>query len=226
MKSFTELLNRFHIIANDKHLYEEAFTHSSYIHEHENCKDYERMEYVGDAVLDLVVADLIYREYPNLDQGLMSKLRSHIVCGKSLSAYARNYDFGQYIRLGHGELLSGGRDSNKILEDVFEAFIGACYLDLGYEKVYFIIKNIMLEDIINVNEDTLTDYKSKLQEEIQADKRGTISYRVIKETGNAQNKLFAVEVLFDNIVLGVGEGSSKKRAEQDAARDALKKRAK
>ncbi len=226
MKKFTEILNKFHIVANDLSIYEQAFTHSSYIHEHNEAKDYERIEYIGDAVLDLVVADLVYNNYPNLDQGMMSKLRSQIVCGKSLANYARKYNFGPCIRLGHGELTSGGEDSNKILEDVFEAFIGAYYLDYNYESVYKLVSQIMLEDIINFDLESVTDYKSKLQEDVQSDRRGTVTYKVVKEIGNAQNKIFVVDVLYDNIVLGTGKGSSKKLAEQEAAHNALLKKVK
>ncbi len=226
MKSFLEILNHFGIIANNKDLFEEAFTHSSYIHEHENEKDYERIEFIGDGVLDLVVADLIYKSYPKLDQGMMTKLRAQIVCGKSLANYARKYNFGSCIKLGHGELVSGGRDSSKILEDVFEAFLGATYLDQGYEYVYNLIKSIMIEDIISFDLELVNDYKSKLQEDVQSDKRGTVTYKVVNEIGNAQNKIFEVEVLYDDIVLGIGKGSSKKKAEQEAAKNALQKRVK
>lgn len=226
MKSYLNILNNFRIIAKNKKYYEEAFTHSSYVHENPSCKDYEQMEFIGDAVLDIIVADLIYKTYPSLSQGIMSKLRAALVCGKSLASYARMYDFGSAIRLGHGELLSGGRDSSKILEDVFEAFLGAYYLDDGYEAVYNLVKEIMLEDIKTFKLDSVTDYKSKLQEDVQTDRRGNVVYRVTKETGSAQNKTFYVEAVYENIVLGHGVGSSKKKAEQDAARDALSKRVK
>lgn len=226
MKSYLNILNRFNIIAKDKKFYEQAFTHSSYVHENMDSTDYERVEFMGDAVLDIVVADLIFKNYPDLSQGIMTKLRAALVCGKSLANYAREYEFGDAIRLGHGEILSGGRDSSKILEDVFEAFIGACYLDLGYDKTYELIKNIMLDDILSFDLDSVTDYKSKLQEDVQTDKRGTVIYRVVNEIGPAQNKTFFVEAVYENIVLGHGKGSSKKKAEQDAARDALSKRVK
>ena len=224
MKSYLSLLNKFKIIAKNKQYYEEAFTHSSFVHEHPEYRDYERMEFVGDGVLDLVVADLIYKNFSHLDQGIMTKLRASFVCGKSLSNYARIYGFGECIRLGHGEALSGGRNSSKILEDVFEAFLGAYYLDAGFEPVYNLISDIMLEDIKNFDVNSVTDYKSKLQEEIQTDRRGTISYRVVLEKGSSQNKEFTVEVLYDSIILGRGVGTSKKKAEQEAARDALLKR--
>lgn len=226
MKSYLSILNNFHIIANEKKYYEAAFTHSSYVHENMDSVDYERVEFMGDAVLDIVVADLIFKNFPELPQGIMTKLRSAIVCGKSLANYARKYEFGDAIRLGHGEIISGGRDSSKILEDVFEAFIGACYLDLGYERTYELIKNIMLDDILSFDLDSVTDYKSRLQEEVQTDKRGTVIYRVVNETGPAQNKTFYIEAVYENIVLGHGKGGSKKKAEQDAARDALSKRVK
>ncbi len=226
MKSYLNILNRFNIVAKDKKYYEQAFTHSSYVHENSDSTDYERVEFMGDAVLDIVVADLIFNNYPDLSQGIMTKLRAAVVCGKSLANYAREYEFGDAIRLGHGEILSGGRDSSKILEDVFEAFIGACYLDLGYDKTYELIKNIMLDDILSFDLDSVTDYKSKLQEDVQTDKRGTVVYRVVNEIGPAQNKTFFVEAIYENIVLGHGKGSSKKKAEQDAARDALSKRVK
>lgn len=226
MKSYFSILNKFHIVAKNKALYEAAFTHSSYIHEHNEYEDYERIEFVGDGVLDLVVADLLFKNFPTLDQGMMTKLRSKIVCGASLARYAEIYNFGECIRLGHGELITGGRNSHKILEDVFEAFIGACYLDNDYDYVYNLIKQIMLDDILNFDLESVTDYKSKLQEDVQTDRRGTVVYRVIKEEGNAQNKYFEVEAIYDEIVLGVGRGKSKKSAEQDAAHNALLKRVK
>ncbi len=226
MSNYKDILNSFNIKTENYGLFLRAFTHSSYVHEHEDEMDYEQIEFIGDGVLDLVVADLIFKTYSKLNQGVMTKLRSSIVCGKSLSQYARKYNFGPAIRLGHGEILSGGNDSDKILEDVFEAFIGATYLDQGFEFTYSLIKSITLKDIEEFDLESLTDYKSKLQEEIQSDKRGVIVYRVIKEQGSAQNKTFEVEAIFEDIILGRGKGTSKKRAEQDAARDALLKRVK
>ena len=226
MNTYLDILNKYHLEPTNPSLFEEAFTHSSYVHEHEECKDYERIEFVGDGVLDLVVAIIIFTEYPALDQGIMTKLRASIVCGSSLARYARKLNMGSMIRLGKGEETSNGRDSNKILEDVFEAFIGACYLNFGYEVVFNIVYDIMYDDIKHVDLDTITDYKSKLQEYVQADRRGTIVYKVIREEGSPQNKKFFVEAIYENMILGFGEGSSKKKAEQEAARDALKKRAK
>ena len=226
MKGYESILNQFGKVAKTPKLFEEAFTHSSYVHEHPDCKDYERIEFVGDAVLDFVVAIFIYKEYPSLDQGIMTKLRASIVCGSSLAGYAKKLHFGEALRLGKGEELCNGRNSDKILEDVFEAFIGACYLDFGFDAVVSILQDIMMEDIKNMDLDSVTDYKSKLQEYVQTDRRGNIEYQVVKETGTPQNKMFYVQVLYEDMVLGRGQGTSKKRAEQDAAHDALKKKVK
>ncbi len=224
MLKLLNILKNFNIIPNDIKLFEHAFSHSSFVNEIKgNHVDYERIEFMGDGVLDLIVADLIYRNHPEMDQGLMSKLRSSLVKRESLANYARKYGFGEAILLGNGEKINGGSNLDKILEDVFEAFIGAIYLDQGFERVYSIINQIFVNDIINYSIDEITDYKSRLQEYVQADTRDCVTYRVVKENGTAQNKTFIIEVSWDNNVWGVGKGSSKKKAEQNAAKDALSK---
>lgn len=227
---YKEIAEKFHIRMNEEQLFIDAFTHSSYSNEKRNgCRDYERIEFVGDGVLDLVVADLIYRHYPEMKQGEMTKLRSNLVCSASLADFAREYGFGEAIRLGHGELQSGG-PNQKILEDVFEAFIGATYLDQGYEFTKKMIEDIFLDDILTYNLEELTDYKSKLQEDLQSNYRGNIVYRVISESGSSQDKHFVVEVsmILDDsseLKLGRGSGRSKKKAEEAAAKDAISKKA-
>lgn len=226
MTNLEIILENFDIVPNDKKLFEQAFTHSSYVHELGIEKgDYERIEFMGDAVLDLAVANLIFKAHKDMPQGIMSKLRSNLVQGTSLAEYARKYDFGKAILVGHGELISGGQNSKKILEDVFEAFIGAVYLDQGYEKAYQIVKKVFLDDIYHFDIEAIQDFKSKLQEDVQSDRRGNVVYRVVKESGTPQDKEFEIEVLYDDIVLGHGKGKNKKQAEQAAARDALSKRA-
>ena len=160
--SIRDILREFNISTSSYYLYEQAFSHSSYAHEHGDKHDYERIEFMGDAVLDLVVADLVFKNHPNMPQGDMSKLRSKLVKKESLANYARKYNFGEAILLGNGEKQNGGKNLDKILEDVFEAFIGAIYLDLGYDMTYSIIKKIFLDDVINYSSDELTDYKFKL----------------------------------------------------------------
>jgi ribonuclease-3 len=219
-----DVLKRFNIEPNDVSLFEHAFSHSSFVNENRgNHVDYERIEFIGDGVLDLVVADLIFKTHTNMDQGLMSKLRSSLVRKESLASYARKLGLGEAILLGHGEKLNGGSNLDKILEDVFESFIGAIYLDQGFEVVYRIIKDIFTYDIEHFSVEEVTDYKSRLQEYVQADTRENVIYRVIKESGSSQDKLFVVEVLLDGNVWGVGSGKNKKKAEQNAAKDALSK---
>lgn len=224
MHKFMDVLKRFNIEPNDVSLFEHAFSHSSFVNENRgNHVDYERIEFIGDGVLDLVVADLIFKIHTNMDQGLMSKLRSSLVRKESLASYARKLGLGEAILLGHGEKLNGGSNLDKILEDVFESFIGAIYLDQGFDVVYRIIKDIFTYDIEHFSVEEVTDYKSRLQEYVQADTRENVVYRVAKESGSSQNKLFIVEVLLDGNVWGVGSGKNKKKAEQNAAKDALSK---
>lgn len=227
---YRDIAKNFNINIHNKQLFIDAFTHSSFSNEKKfNCHDYERIEFVGDGVLDLVIADLIYNIYPNMKQGEMTKLRANLVCSASLSEYALKFGFKEAIRLGHGELQSGG-PNQKILEDVFESFIGATYLDQGFEFTKSLLEKIFIPAIKNYDLDNLTDYKSKLQEDLQSNHRGNIVYRVISESGSSQDKNFVIEVsmiLEDGSVLklGRGEGRNKKRAEEQAAKDAISKKA-
>ena len=222
-REIRDLLKELDIETNERDLYTKAFTHPSFSNEKRNSLgDYERLEFIGDGVLDLSVADIVYRLYPKLNQGDLSKIRINFVNGKALAQYARKYGFEDLVLMGHGQKNNGG-PNDKILEDVFEAFLGAIYLDKGYEFVYGIVSKIFLEDIKNVPMNVLKDYKSQLQEFVQADTRNCVTYRVVSETGNPPNTEFVVEVMWDNQVYGQGKGSSKKKAEQEAAKDALSK---
>lgn len=223
------ITEQFGIHIHNHQLFIDAFTHSSYANEKKDgSKDYERIEFIGDGVLDLVVADLIFNKYPNMKQGEMTKLRSSLVCSSSLASYAEKYGFKKVIRLGQGEIKSGG-PNQKILEDVFEAFIGATYLDQGFAFTKKLIENVIQDDLENFDLDSLTDYKSKLQEYLQSSYRGNISYKVINEQGMSHNKTFTVEVsiIIDETLykLGIGVGKNKKQAEQFAAKNALEKKA-
>lgn len=223
MIEIRDVLKKFNIEPKNTSLYKEAFTHSSYVNEkRDGERDYERLEFIGDGVLDLIIADMVYKAYPQYNQGELSKLRIYFVNGIKLTEYAKKYHFDQLLILGHGQKINGGTN-DKILEDVFEAFLGATYLDQGFDKVYEVVREIFAEDIKVVPMDVLKDYKSQLQEYVQADTRNSVSYRVISEKGNPPNTEFVVEVLWDNQVFGVGKGTSKKRAEQEAAKDALSK---
>ena len=225
MRNLQELFNKINVKPNDVKLYELALTHPSN-NADANTKhfDYERLEYMGDAVLDYVAADLIYHQFEEMDPGNMSKLRSFLVKSKTLSNYARKIDLAEYVISGHSVTTNQIRQSDKILEDCFEAIIGAIYLDQGIEFVFEYIKNILLPDIINFGSQDLTDYKSKLQEEMQAEYRESVHYETIQESGPAHDRTYVVNVLFNDIVLASGTGKSKKAAEEDAAKNALKKR--
>ena len=225
MRNLNELFKTLNIVPNDVELYKLALTHSSH-NADANTKhfDYERLEYMGDAVLDYVSADLIYRSFPNMEPGNMSKLRSFLVKSKTLSNYARKINLAEFIIAGHSVSVQQIRQSDKILEDCFESIIGAIYLDQGIEIAYQYIKNILMEDIINFGKQDLTDYKSKLQEEMQAEHRESVHYETIEESGPAHDRTYVVNVLFNEIVLATGTGKSKKAAEEDAAKNALKKR--
>lgn len=225
MRPVSELLEKLNIKPKHISLYETAFTHSSY-NADANTKhhDYERMEFLGDSVIGLVVSEVSYGARPEMTQGPLTKMKSNLVSTASLADLARKYDFPNYIRVGNS--FSGDiSKANHLLEDVFEAFFGALYLDQGFEVARKLLIDIFINIIKNYNIEDSTDYKSKLQEEMQAEHRESVSYEVISETGPSHDRHFVVHVVFDGMELGVGEGSTKKQAEQMAAKAALEKEA-
>lgn len=215
-----ELFNKLKIKIKDINLYNIAFSHSSYANEHKKKMDYERLEFLGDAVLELVVSDYLYNNY-HLVEGEMTKTRANYVCEKALSTYALEFNLQEYIKLGNGELKAGGLLKPTILADIFEALMGAIYLDLGFETVKKIIITI-IKPYIDKQSNFLEDYKSKLQELVQTEKR-TVEYKLVDESGPAHNKSFTFEVVISGIKYGSGTGASKKIAEQNAAKEALEK---
>ena len=225
MRPVSELLEKLNIKPKHISLYETAFTHSSY-NADANTKhhDYERMEFLGDSVIGLVVSEVSYGARPEMTQGPLTKMKSNLVSTTSLADLARKYDFPNYIRVGNS--FSGDiSKANHLLEDVFEAFFGALYLDQGFEVARKLLIDIFINIIKNYNIEDSTDYKSKLQEEMQAEHRESVTYEVISETGPSHDRHFVVHVVFDGMELGVGEGSTKKQAEQMAAKSALEKEA-
>lgn len=203
----------------NKKLYETAFSHSSYVNEHKIKSDYERLEFLGDAVLDLVIADYLFNNHKE-SEGEMTKVRASYVCENANFCYAKSLGLDNYILLGNGESKEGIKKA--ILADIFEALMGAIYIDLGYATA----KKVILKTIVPYIEDpTITffsDYKSTLQEAVQTEQK-SLEYILIDEKGPAHNKTFTVEVKVDDIVYGVGVGSSKKDAEQAAAKEAIEK---
>jgi len=226
MKEITELLNKLHIRPKSVDIYNLALTHSSYNAEAKTKhKDYERLEFMGDSVLGFVSATLIFKLHPDMNQGTMTKLRSHLVQSKSLADYARKIELYNYVKTGHSIDSSTIKESDKILEDVFEAFIGAIYLDAGLKKAGKFISYFIEKDIKHFDEDELTDYKTRLQEEMQSEFRNSVTYNLLSKKGPSHNPSFIVEVLFNGIPLATGEGKSIKKAEQNAAKKALEKKA-
>lgn len=225
MLNAKELLKKLNISYNNIDLYVLSLTHPSF-NADANTKheDYERLEFMGDSVLGFVCADLIFQIHSDMDQGNMSKLRSYLVKTSSLANYARKIELYKYIRAGHSISAEQVSKSNKILEDVFEALVGAIYLDQGIKVVTRYLTGFLKEDIENTDLSVLTDPKTRLQEEMQAEHRDSVKYVVIKEEGPAHDRVFTVNVMFNDIVLATGTGKSKKAAEEDAASKALAKR--
>lgn len=201
----------------------EALTHSSYSNENKNYKYNERLEFLGDSVLSIVISDYLFKEEKKLPEGELTKLRANIVCEESLSEVSTNIKLGEYLLLGKGEEATGGRERISILADALEAVIAAIYLDGGIEEARRFILKYMEEIIQNsVNGKIFRDYKTYLQEVLQSKGEQNIWYKLIEEKGPDHNKRFVMEVGINDEVLGVGEGKSKKDAEQIAAKAALK----
>ena len=221
----TVLKKRFAIEFADKNLLETAFTHTSYANEHRLLKisHNERLEFLGDAVLQLIISEYLYTKYPKRPEGDLSKLRSMIVREESLAGFARDCQFDHFIKLGRGEEKSGGRNRDTILGDLFEAFLGALLLDKGVEAVKSFLYQVMIPKVEAGDFERVTDYKTKLQELLQINGDVEIAYQVVSETGPAHAKNFEVAVLINGRKSGQGQGRSKKLAEQEAAKNAFEK---
>lgn len=204
-------------------LLRQAFTHSSYVNEHRMTvsRDNERLEFLGDAVLELTVSEFLYAKYPERSEGELTKQRASIVCEPSLVKYAVALRFGDFVLLGKGEEMTGGRSRPALLADVFEAFIGALYLDQGLAAVQGFLQVHMFPQISWEGKSQMTDYKTQLQELVQQQGSATLEYRIVDERGPAHEKEFLAEVWMDERLLGQGTGRSKKEAEQEAAAKAL-----
>lgn len=206
----------------DKSLLKLALTHSSYSNELKIGKygNYERIEFLGDAVLELMSSQFFYNEYPDMNEGQLTRLRSSMVCEQALSFCAREFELQKYILLGKGEEGTGGRNRDSIIADVFEAVLGAIYIDGGFEIANQFVKDHVLTDL--KNKQLFYDAKTILQEEIQKDGK-SLSYVIISEEGPDHDKLFKVQAVVDGNIIGEGTGKSKKQAEQEAAYSYLRK---
>lgn len=214
-----ELFNKLGIKPNNLKLYNTAFSHSSYVNENNLKADYERLEFLGDAVLELISSDYLYNNM-NVEEGDMTKIRASYVCENACYQYAYDLGFSKYIKVGHGEEEDGGKYKKVILADIFEAFIGAMYLDQGFIKTKEVISKVIIPYIENPKVVFFSDYKSVLQEYTQTDKR-SLKYVLVDEEGPSHDKTFTTVVMIDDVTYGKGIGSSKKESEQEAAKDAL-----
>jgi ribonuclease-3 len=224
MADLLELPQTLGIPFNDLSLLEQALVHTSYINENPGLTltSNERLEFLGDAILDFIIAEALYQRFPNLSEGEMTKLRSSLVCRDSLSRMARAISLGNYLYLGRGEETSGGRRKPANLAGALEAVIAAIFLDHGLAAARdFVLRSADKELNKVLSQGAEADYKSKLQELIQARHQHTPVYRVIEATGPDHDKIFTVEVKVGDAVLGRGSGKSKKIAEVEAARSAL-----
>jgi ribonuclease-3 len=226
-ENLKELQNLFDFEWNDPDLLIQALTHSSYAHENkiEHLEHNQRLEFLGDAVLELAISDYLYKEHPDFPEGILTKIRAGIVCEPSLALIAKNLCIGSYLLIGKGEERSGGRVRPSILADAMEALIGAVFLDKGLEKAIEFIKVKLAPIIKNVvnNRGLSTDYKTQLQEFVQQKSENPLEYTIIDETGPDHSKNFEAGVKFQGEIWGTGKGRTKKDAEQAAARNALDK---
>ena len=221
-KDIIGIINNIGIATQSYDLYITAFTHQSYANEH-NVESNERLEYLGDAILNFLVAEYLYKKYPLLPEGNLTKMRARYVCATAASRYAAELGLPEALLLGRGEAEQGGMRKPSVLGDVFEAFLGAVYLDKGLKAVKDILERVVFPHIKAVKTEFFTDFKSKLQEYIQGESRKGVEYLLEKESGPPHDKIFYVSVFHDGIKLGSGSGKSKKEAEQEAAESALKK---
>jgi ribonuclease III len=224
MSTLLEFLNQKGLVIDRIDLIEEAFTHTSFVNENKNVhQDNERLEFIGDAVLQLYVSDLLYHYTPTLSEGEMTSLRSRLVNEKSLASITRRCDLFNFLKLGVGEEKTGGRNRDSLLADVFEAFIAALFLQSDKENVKRFLDPLIIPEFKAMLKQEHDDYKTRLQEYVQSDTRKTVVYEVIKSMGPSNAPTFEVVVKLDELILGKGKGSSKKQAEQNAAKDAFSK---
>ena len=207
----------------NKKLLINALTHSSYANEaRDGISSNERLEFLGDSVLSIVVSEYIYKEFNNLPEGELTKLRASLVCEKSLCQLSRELDLGKYLRLGKGEDKGGGRERDSILADAFEAVLAAMYLDGGFNVAKNHVMRFIKYELKHTDDEVFKDYKTALQEIIQKNPEESVTYILTKESGPDHDKVFEVEVRLNSNTIGKGVGKNKKQAEQSAAKEALR----
>lgn len=217
------LQRKLKIIFKDETLLDVAVTHSSYANQKKNIAYNERLEFLGDSVLQLIITEYLFKNYKNKSEGELSRKRALIVCENSLFEVAQNWELGQYINMSKGEELTGGRDRTSILADCVEAVIAAIYLDKGIEVIReFVIRNFFVIIEKSMRGEIILDYKTRLQEKLQERGDVEIIYDLLKYEGPPHRRKFYTQVKLDDEILGHGSGYSKKQAEQNAAKEAIK----
>lgn len=219
---FRILAKKLEIKYNDIEIYKNAFTHTSFANEH-HLSSNERLEFIGDAILDFLVGEYLFKTYPEMPEGEMTKTRAIYVCAEANNNYALKLSLDKLLLLGKGEEEQGGRSRQNVLADLFEAFLGAIYIDThDISKVKEILEKVVFPSIV-IHKVYLEDYKSRLQELIQAENRKSVTYVLEREEGPSHDKIFTTAVYFEGVKLGCGIGKSKKDSEQLAAKEALEK---
>ncbi len=220
---FQQLQERINLTFRNPALLKQAFTHTSYVNEQRGARvaDNERLEFLGDAVLQLTVSEYLYRLYPDSPEGELTRLRASIVCEPSLVRFAETLEFGHVVLLGKGEEQTGGRTRPSLLADAFEAFLGALFLDQGLNVVRSFLERNLFSLLPRDGQAPLKDFKTELQEKVQQLSMGALDYRIMEERGPAHDREFAAVVFIGKQRLGKGVGRSKKEAEQQAASQAL-----
>ncbi len=216
----TELETIISYCFEDAAILKEALTHKSFAGEHKAVRHNERLEFLGDSILGAIVAHFIYCQCPHSEEGVLSKIKSNLVSRHNLYLWAKKLELGRFLRLGHGELATGGRQRDSILSNAMEAVIGAVYLDGGYAAAERVVLPWVRTQELKQD---AGDFKSMLQEFVQKRSRSTPHYEVLQTVGPEHDKIFTVEVALEGKRLGVGKGKNKKLAEQDAAKDAYRR---
>lgn len=224
-KPLSDLEHKLKVTFQQSELLHQAFTHSSYVNEHqkEHITDNERLEFLGDAVLELAVSDFLYHKQAEMPEGEMTRLRANIVCEESLYRFSDELQLQNYVLLGKGEERTGGRQRQALLADVFEAFLGAMYIDQGMAVCQQFLEEHIFPVLENDAYSYVMDYKTKLQEMVQKEKGGNLFYQIIDEKGPAHEKEFRAEVTVNDEDKAIGKGRTKKTAEQFAAKAMIQK---
>lgn len=219
---YTELEQGLGYCFQNKKLLENALTHSSYANERRDGRpDNERLEFLGDSILGFVTADFLYHRFPDQPEGDLTRLRADLVCERNLARCAAKLRLGEFLFLGHGEEHGGGRQRDSIVSDAMESVLAAAYLDGGFQAAKGIVHRLILSELPQGRPGNF-DYKTMLQELVQREKDQVLSYELIGQSGPDHDKVFTAEVLRNGVVVGRGEGRSKKKAEQAAAEEAIK----